>query len=389
VRYRRFGRLDWDVSIVGLAAEGLPDPVDGREGATDAAAAEWVRTARYAIDLGENYLDLGHPYDAAHHKWVAKTVGQALGSGYQDKTRIAVTVPVASEGRSRWAGPAGFRRCLDEQLEWLGVDSVDFCLLGTLDRWSWARVREERLLDQAERAVAEGRARHLGFAFRDRFQVLKQILTEYEGWALARFEFSYMDEHEPGPTALGYAAEQGLAVVVKQPLKAGRLAKAQPPEAVRRIWAETGRAWSPAEWALRYVWDHDTVSTVVCDVAGTADLRAYLAISDDAEAGALTVRDRLTINRARDAYRQSRPIDCAACGPCMPCPQDIDVPRVFEIYNDAFMYGDVETASRVYREEGHHAERCTGCGLCESRCCQSPPLPISDWLSAADGLFGT
>jgi hypothetical protein len=52
----------------------------------------------------------------------------------------------------------------------------------------------------------------------------------------------------------------------------------------------------------------------------------------------------------------------------MPCPEGIDVPRIFEIYNDAFVYEDIETARWLYRSELHHADRCTHCRACEKRC---------------------
>jgi predicted aldo/keto reductase-like oxidoreductase len=127
---------------------------------------------------------------------------------------------------------------------------------------------------------------------------------------------------------------------------------------------------------------------VVCGVCNMDQLGEDLALADEAEAGALTVRDELAINLVRDAHNELRTIDCASCRPCMPCPQGIDVPRIFEIYNDAIMYGDVKTASSVYRDEGHRAEECTECGLCESKCCRCEPLPIIAWLKTAHDLLG-
>ncbi len=382
MKYRRFGTLEWDVSMLGLGVRGLPDPADSPSGGAEAAAADWVRVARHAIDQGVNYLDLDFSHDAARRQWVAGMVGRALGSGYRDKLKIAVTVPVV-------LGQAGgFRRLLEEQLEWLGIDHADFCVIGPLDRQNWPRLRDGRLLEDADRTVAEGRTRHLGFAFRDQLFVLKQIVDEYRGWSLARFEFNYLHHYDPGIAGLDFAAERGLAVVVTQPTKGGRLVAALPIEDVDRVWAGSHRAWSPAEWALRYVWDHPAVSTAVCDVVGANAIRECLAVSSDAGVGGLTVRDRLAINRARDALGRLRSIDCASCRPCMPCSQGIDIPRIFEIYNDAVTFGDTQAAARAYRDEGHRADRCNGCGQCESRCCQSPPLPISRWLSTAHDLLG-
>ena len=74
------------------------------------------------------------------------------------------------------------------------------------------------------------------------------------------------------------------------------------------------------------------------------------------------------VSRVREAYRTLRPVNCPSCRACMPCPQGIDVPRIFEIYNDAFVYGDVASGRSIYRDEGHDAGACTKCGTCESRC---------------------
>jgi predicted aldo/keto reductase-like oxidoreductase len=69
----------------------------------------------------------------------------------------------------------------------------------------------------------------------------------------------------------------------------------------------------------------------------------------------------------------------------MPCPEAIDVPRIFELYNDAFMYGDLEAARRIYRIEHHRADLCTECGFCEKNCAKR--LSVLEWLTKARRLF--
>ena len=59
----------------------------------------------------------------------------------------------------------------------------------------------------------------------------------------------------------------------------------------------------------------------------------------------------------------------------MPCAQGIDVPRIFEIYNNGVMYSDWETAQTAYVEEGHQILRCTQCGTCTVSCEQEIPIP--------------
>jgi predicted aldo/keto reductase-like oxidoreductase len=437
LRYRKFGALDWEVSAFGLSLGGLPleeagptrpdraagtagvarpdraaegAGVAGHAGAAETAGAteaDCVRLIRHAIDHGVNYLDLGYPYDPARQRRVAEVAGRALQGGYREQVKIAVTVPVAGAAtvpgaalvpgahpgvaadRARADNRTGsFDQHLDAQLDWLGTDRADFCVLGRVDRQTWPVVKERGLLQAAERALVAGRVGDLGFAFHDQFQILKQVLRDYDRWAFAQFQYSYMDvAHDPGSLGLVYAADQGLAVVVTETLKRGLLTK-EPPRSATAVWAAAGRGWSPAEWALRFVLNNPAVSTAVCGIETMDQLVEDLALADKAEAGALAARDELAINRVRDAYEALRPIDCASCRPCLPCPEGIDIPRVFEIYNDAIIYDDVKTASALYRDEGHRADACTGCVACEERCTRHTPLPVVAWLATAHELLG-
>jgi predicted aldo/keto reductase-like oxidoreductase len=70
----------------------------------------------------------------------------------------------------------------------------------------------------------------------------------------------------------------------------------------------------------------------------------------------------------------------------MPCPEGIDVPRFFEIYNDAAMYEDVETARSLCIRERIYPEDCTECRHCEARCTKR--LPMVDWLARGRSFLG-
>jgi predicted aldo/keto reductase-like oxidoreductase len=110
-----------------------------------------------------------------------------------------------------------------------------------------------------------------------------------------------------------------------------------------------------------------------------------VALADSVEPDKLTVPEELLISQVRDAYRNLRPIPCTACRICMPCPQDIDVPRIFELYNDAIMYGDSGTAQSIYRIENHRLDSCTECDACTNACGRN--LAVLDWLKKARQLL--
>ena len=377
MKYRRFGVLDWEVSVLGFGVMRLPlideDPANINE-------AESIKMIRYAIDQGVNYLDLGYPYNMRQHERLIRIIGLALKDGYRQKVKIAATLPFLSIGSS-----SDFDRYLDDQLRWLQVDSTDFLLMGRLNRDNWPRLEGMDVLPWAEGAMIDGRIDKLGFSFHDHFQVLRDILNAYDNWALCRFQYSYMDvDHDPGVSGLKYAAENGLAVVITEPLRWGRLTR-EPPELVAKVWENAPQKRSLHEWGLRWVWNHPEVSVVVSDMSTMEQVKENIALAAGAEPNSLSVRDEVVISRVRDAYYELRPVPCTSCRACMPCPIGIDVPRVFEIYNDAVIYADIKTARSIYYLEQHDIDSCTECDVCINACVKS--IDMMDYLRAARRLL--
>ncbi len=379
MRFRAFGRLDWESSVLGIGVMRLPGFAEGGPGVLDGPEA--VRMIRHGIDRGINYIDLGFPWDPVRHEPVVRTVGKALAGGYRERVKVALTVPALLVSSA-----TDFDRCLDAQLEWLGCDGVDFCLLGRLTRDNWPALQQIDIIRRLETAQAGGRLAYAGFSFHDHYQVLKSIVQAYDRWAVCAVQYSYMDvDHDPGATGIRWAAEQGLAVVATEPFKGGRLTK-EPPAEIHALWERSGREWSPAEWALRFVWNHPGISVAVADMSSVRQMDDNLQVADAAEANSLSVSEEVVVGNVRDALRKRRPVPCPSCRPCMPCPVGIDVPRFFEIYNDAAMYDDIETARALCRDERIYPEDCNECGLCESRCAKR--LPMIDLINEGRRFLG-
>jgi predicted aldo/keto reductase-like oxidoreductase len=377
MKYRRFGTLDWEVSVLGFGVMRLPlindDPAHINE-------AESIQMIRYAIDHGVNYLDSGYPYDMKQYELKTCLISQALQDGYREKVKIAATLPFFLMN-----SPQDFARWLNEQLQWLQTGRIDFYLLGRLNRENWPRLQELGVLRWAEEAMIDGRIDKLGFSFHDHFQILKNIVGAYDNWAFCQFQFSYMDvDHDPGVSGIKYAAEKGLAVVITEPLRWGRLTK-EPPDSVAELWASFPQKRTLAEWGLRWVWDHPEVSIVVSDMSTMEQVVENVALADSAEPDSLTVQELVLISKVREAFRKLRPIPCPSCRACMPCPQGIDVPRIFELYNDAIIYNDAKTARSIYCIEQHSADRCNECGVCENTCAKR--LAVMDWLKVVNELL--
>jgi predicted aldo/keto reductase-like oxidoreductase len=191
--------------------------------------------------------------------------------------------------------------------------------------------------------------------------------------------------HHPGVGGIKYVADRGLAVVITEPLRGGRLTKV-PPIPVAKVWADSGsQGRSPAEWGLGWVWNHPEVSVVVSDMSSLTQVEDNINLADNAEPDSLSVQEMVLISHVREAYNKLRPVPCTACRACMPCPVDIDVPRIFEIYNDAVIYNDIPTARAVYRMERHDMDLCTECEVCQNACAKG--LDLMDYLKSARRLL--
>jgi predicted aldo/keto reductase-like oxidoreductase len=239
--------------------------------------------------------------------------------------------------------------------------------------------------------MADGRIGYLGFSFHDKFEVFKEIVDAYDNWTLCQIQYNYMDvDYQAGTRGLKYAAGKGLAVVVMEPVRGGRLSK-EPPEQVAKLWATATQKRTLAERALQWVWNHPEVSVVLSGMTAMEHVVENVAISDHSEAGTFTGDDLALIDRVREAYRELSPVPCTSCGYCMPCPYGVEIPRILELHNDAIMYNDPRAARGLYRglrglKEEQRADQCTECGECVEACPQDIPIP--EWLKRAHALLG-
>lgn len=358
--YRSFPRIPHlPISTLGFGCMRLPTLADDPARIDEEAA---TRLLHEAIDAGVNYIDTAWPYHGGESETV---VGRALAGGWRDRVQLATKSPVwLVEKEGDW------ERHLDRQLAKLATDHVDFYLLHALDGERWEHVRRLRGVELLERARADGRIRHLGFSFHGPLAEFKTILDGH-AWDFCQIQLNYLDEHyQAGIEGLHDAATRGVGVVVMEPLRGGALAKAPP--AVQSIWARSGRRWSPAEWALRWLWNHPAIVTVLSGMNAEAQLRENVAAASTLEA--LTAEDLLLVEEVQRVYRARMPVACTTCGYCQPCPSGVAIPDLFAYYNSAVMFESREVPAQAYRQwvlsAGAGADQCSRCRECEPKCPQ-------------------
>lgn len=379
VQYRKFGSLDWMVSVLGFGCMRLPTR-DGKPFSKDIIEDEAIRMIRYAIDRGVNYVDTAYPYHDGESEVI---VGKALRDGYREKVKLATKSPVWLIKKAE-----DFDMYLNEQLGRLKTDHIDFYLFHSLYKERWSdEILKFNLLERAEAARKDGRIGHIGFSFHDNTDAFIEMIDGYDSWDFCQIQYNYMDtDYQAGTKGLRYASSKGLAVVVMEPLLGGRLAN--PPKPVLDIFEKYGRNRTPADLALQWVWDQKEVSLLLSGMSSMKQVEENLDSADRSKVNSLSSDELELIRRMRKKFEEGTAIPCTECNYCMPCPNNIDIPVNFKIYNDGLMHKDMLTARCLYArmDKGERAGSCIKCKVCEEKCPQK--IAISEWMPKVDEELG-
>jgi predicted aldo/keto reductase-like oxidoreductase len=377
LKYRKFGKVDWKVSALGFGAMRLP-VIGGDSSKIDETPA--IKMIRYAIDNGVNYLDTAYPYHRGQSEYL---VGKALKDGYRQKIRLATKMPSWLIEKYE-----DFDKYLNEQLEKLESSHIDYYLLHGLNKGRWALLKELGVFEWAENAKANGRIKYLGFSFHDDYEVFEKILDDAENFTLCQIQLNYMDtEYQAGVKGLRLAAEKGLAVVVMEPIKGGKLS-VTPPRDVQTLWDKAETKRKPAEWALQWIWNLPEVSVALSGMSEIKHVEENVEYAGRSGPGILSEKELALIEEVKQAYLNLGFIGCTACRYCMPCPSRVAIPEILGLYNEYYMSGRNPEIKQKYWETispGTNSENCVRCGICEEQCPQE--LPIRKLMREATRIF--
>ncbi|MGB9821485.1 MAG: aldo/keto reductase [Pseudothermotoga sp.] len=366
MQYREFGKTGVKVSILGFGAMRLPILNNDESQIDEEKAVEMIR---YAIDHGVNYVDSAYPYHRGNSE---KVVGKALRDGYREKVFLATKSPVWQVEKH-----ADFERFFDEQLGKLQTDHIDMYLMHALNKERWEKIKSLRFFEFFERAKSQGKVRFAGFSFHDKYPVFKEIVDGYDGWDFCQIQLNYMDiNYQAGLSGLKYAASKGLAVVIMEPLKGGKLAAF--PTKVMNVLKKSGKDWSAVEWSFRWLGNSPQVSVILSGMSTLDQVKQNVQIMSQVTPNSLTENDLRLIEEVRKTLESFAVVNCTECGYCMPCPNGVNIPGNFRLYNETVMFEDMERGKGEYKwfeSQKMSAAFCTECGQCLSKCPQKLQIP--------------
>ena len=371
MQYRK-DRKGNDLSILGYGCMRFTK----KGGGIDMAKTEQELLAAYRA--GVNYYDTAYIYPGSE-----AAVGEIFERNHiREKVNIATKLPQYLIGNR-----AALDRYFDEELSRLRTSYVDYYLMHHLtDVAMWEKLKKVGILEWIQEKKQSGAIRNIGFSYHGNTENFLKILNDYD-WDFCQIQYNYLDEvAQAGKAGRQAAAAKGIAVMIMEPLRGGKLVNMLP-DAAKKAMAESGRNWSAAEWGLRWLYNQSEVTVVLSGMNSLEMVEANCRTASDARAGALTEEDFETLEKVKRAIREKEKVGCTGCRYCMPCPKGVDIPGIFRCYNAMFTESKSEGRSQFIQTVGltrepAFASQCIRCGKCEQHCPQS--IPIREKLQEAD-----
>ena len=198
---------------------------------------------------------------------------------------------------------------------------------------------------------------------------MKYIIDHGEIFESVLCQYNLLDRSSE--EALAYAAQKGLGVVAMGPVAGGRLAA--PTELYKKL---TGKqSLATYELALRFVLGNKNISCALSGMENEDMLVKNVQVANDNTP--MTKEEWNQITNSMQELKKFSDLYCTGCNYCQPCPQKINIPRIFSSFTMHNVYGLNDVAKNEYNhyinhpDDGNTPDQCTDCGLCEEKCPQN------------------
>ena len=287
-----------------------------------------------AYHAGVNYYDTAYIYPGSE-----AAIGEIFERNHiREKINIATKLPQFMIKNRK-----GLDKYFHEQLSRLRTDYVDYYLMHHLtDLTMWEKLKAVGILDWIKEKKESGAIRNIGFSFHGNTEHFQMILKDYD-WDFCQIQYNYLDEvSQAGVDGLRAAAAKGIPVMIMEPLRGGKLVNMLPAGA-KKIMQDSGRGWTPAEWAFRWLYNQPEVTVVLSGMNSLEMVEENCRIASLAQAGQLTEEDLAVLEGVKAKKKSAAPGAATACpvpkastyressAVTMPCTRSPKVPDVFSL----------------------------------------------------------
>ena len=333
---------------------------------------------------GFSYFDTAWVY---HGGFSERVFGELVAKRYpREKFQVVSKMPLWGK-----TDPADLQKTFDEQLKKCGVEYFDYYFLHALNSEVFATAEKLGAFEWMQKMKKEGKIKHPGFSFHDSAEALEMMLSKHPEVELVQLQINYIDwesDNVQSRKCYEICKRYGIPVSVMEPIKGGSLANIMPD--AKKIFTDYNPKASVASWAVRYCASMDNILVVLSGMSNMEQLKDNMSYMKDFVP--LNAEEQACVQKAADLIKSTIAIPCTGCRYCVDetnggCPQNINIPRMFELYNESKRYG-VASYKWHYNEElkksGNPAE-CVGCGNCEGHCPQK--ISIIEQLKTVSSTF--
>lgn len=354
--YRKSQKLNVETSLLGFGCMRFPTLSDG-----SIDEEQTLKMFDIAINNGINYIDTAYPY---HNGLSEPFVGKALKKYDRSKLYLATKLPVwVVESRDHAL------EIFEGQLKKLQTEYIDFYLLHSLDDSKWQKCLDLGLVDMCIELQKQGKIKYLGFSFHDSYEVFEKIIN-YRDWDFCQIQFNYMDtDEQAGLKGLKLCEEKGIPNIIMEPLKGGSLTKYSPD--VEKVFKDYDKDASIASWGLRFVGSYDNVLVLLSGMSNIAQMEDNIKTFNNFKK--LNNEEQNVIDAAIQKIKDRVKNGCTGCRYCMPCPKQVNIPKMFRMWNLASMYDNFNVVNWSFNntKPEEFSTSCIQCGICETKCPQN------------------
>ncbi|NLJ58705.1 MAG: aldo/keto reductase [Tissierellia bacterium] len=353
-------KLGVSLPRLGYGCMRLPE----KEGTIDFEYAK--KLIHHAYNQGVNYFDTAYNYHGGESETF---LGQVLKDFDRESYFLTSKLPVWKVKEEKDA-----EKLFNEQLQKCNTEYFDFYLLHSLNKRSIETVEKFNLYDFIAKKKAEGKIKHIGFSFHDNNDVLKKFAAAHE-WDFIQLQINYWDWEVDDAKSLYETLEKlNIPCFVMEPVRGGFLASFAP-HAMKRFKDHNPNA-SIASWALRWVGSLPNVALILSGMSDMDQLKDNIETFTNLKT--INPDEQKIIHQVVEDLKKINPVPCTSCRYCMDCEFGVNIPKVFEIYNDYKKSENKAIANRSYftfMKEEQQGGNCQQCGVCIPKCPQHINIP--------------
>ena len=352
--YKQYGNTDMKVSAVGMGTMRYDDE--------DVKAGNFAKCAEivlYAHQKGINFFDTAPFYCNDKSEEIT---GIALSQLPRDSFYISSKVNLGSYGGN--FSPDKFRSRLETSLQRLKVDYLDFYYMWCLLDLKSFQQQFDLMYHSFEQAKHEGLIRNITFSSHMQGDQLEEVIKTdaFQGMLIGYNPLNYRFRQ----AGISAAYKKGMGITVMNPLGGGLIPSN--PEVFNYL--TEGTDFTVAQAALRFVASHKEITVALCGCTTKEHVNdAIKSVENLIEKPASEIYDEyenkgLLLNNL-----------CTGCGYCKSCPQEIDIPKYMDAYNEKILGNSISARLQWHWNiPASKAAECIQCGKCETLCTQHLPI---------------